>query len=144
MPSVELEPVHSPERHLAGGSGAGAVGRGADEIGRGRGVELPRQIGGEYIGALQNNDEAQVAAAVIGIDPAGECGDPGTDAPFGNHQLEALDAVRHDLVRHCPVRMFSGRWCQRRVKQYAYRLNLLRLLFECEITQCLNRHGHRL
>jgi hypothetical protein len=80
-------------------------GRGADEIGGGRGGELPRQIGGEYKGALQHDDEAEGPAAVIGIDPAGERGDPGADAPFGNQQQEALGVVRHGFVRHCPVRI---------------------------------------
>ena len=82
----------------------GDSGRGADEIGGGRGGELPRQIGGEYKGALQHDDEAEGPAAVIGIDPAGERGDPGADAPLGNQQQEALGIVRHGLVGHGLVR----------------------------------------
>jgi hypothetical protein len=45
-----------------------------------------------------------VPAAVIDIDPAGERGDPGADAPFGNQQLEPFGAARHGPVRHCPAR----------------------------------------
>jgi len=54
---------------------------------------------------LQHDDEAEGPAAVIGIDPAGERGDPGADAPVGNQQQEALGVVRHGFVRHCPVRI---------------------------------------
>jgi hypothetical protein len=108
MLSVELERIRSAESDLAGRPGARAVGRGADEIGGGRGGELPRQIGGEYKGALQHDDEAEGPAAVIGIDPAGERGDPRADAPLGNQQQEALGIVGHGLVRDCPVTLSRG------------------------------------
>src|SRR5207253_6212721 len=84
----DIQSVEAGERHHAQRASARAVGGGRDDIECARRLDFAHQIGGEDDGALQDDNQAQPLAAVIGVDVTGKRGDARVNVASRNPQRD--------------------------------------------------------
>ena len=75
------------DAHDAGGLGARAVGRHRHPVHRGGAGQRPGQVGHHHDRALEDADQQQVLAVVVGLDLGGQLVEPGVDLLLGDQDL---------------------------------------------------------